>query len=105
MFIKKIIYRFGCLLTTLQLTPSTINRIVMTCAVLHNLMQDRYPNQANANMDIKEPNNHNIIPGAWRDNNIHEGLDAAPGNTSSKVAKQQRDYMRTYYSSPVGQVP
>ena len=58
-----------------------------------------------AAMDAEDPNNHNIIPGIWRNDNMLVSLDAAPGNTSAKVAKVVWNYLRAYYSSPAGNLP
>ena len=66
----------------MQQLPRNIEMIVMACCTLHNLLQDRYPHLAVAAMDVEDPNNHNIIPGIWRNDNMLDGLDAATGNTS-----------------------
>ena len=76
--------------------------IVMVCCTPHNLLQDRHPHLAVAAMDAEDPNNHNIIPGIWRNDNMLVGLDAATGNTSAKVAEVVRNYLRAHYSSQAG---
>ena len=97
--------RFGCLLTTMRQRPKVVEKIVLACICLHNLMRMRYPALQNAALD-QEDDRHNIIPGAWRG-----GLDMADmdniegGNRTTKAAKAQRLYLTHYYNSPVGAVP
>ena len=55
-------------------------------------------------MDAEDPIDHNIILGILRNDNMLVGLDVAPGNTSAKVAKVVRNYLRAYYTSPAGKV-
>ena len=93
------------MLTTMRQKPRNIELIVMCCSALHKLLQDRYPQLGVAAMDAEDTNHHNIIPGIWRNDNMLVGLDAAPGNTSAKVAKVVWNYLRAYYSSPAGKLP
>ena len=93
------------MLTTMQQDPQRVEIIVMSCCVLHNLLQTRYPHQAAHLLDREHPNNHNVIPGAWRDDDVLLGLHAIGRNTSSKAGKLQRKYMCDYYSSPIGKLP
>ncbi|WAR23545.1 hypothetical protein MAR_037238 [Mya arenaria] len=58
--------RFRCLLTTLEMRPSTVTKTVMACMTLHNLMRTRYPNIQNADLD-REDEQGQFIAGAWRD--------------------------------------
>ena len=92
------------MLTTMRQKRNNVELIVMSCCVLHNLLQDRYPQLGMAAMDAEDPIDHQIIPGIWRNENMLVGLDAAPGNTSAKVAKVVRNYLKGYYSSPAGKV-
>lgn len=97
--------RFGCLLTKLRHNPQTVERIVLACVCLHNIMRLRYPALQNAALD-QEDEEHNIIPGAWRDRtNLDEMNYARGGNFTSKAAKSQRLYLKEYYNSPTGAVP
>ena len=93
------------MLTTLQQDPQRVEIIVMCCCVLHNLLQTRYPQQAAHLLDRDDPNNHNLVPGAWRDDNALLGLQTIGRNTASKAGKLQRNYMRDYSSSPIGKLP
>jgi hypothetical protein len=45
-----------------------------------------------------------MIPGLWRDEQTLTGLEILHGNNSTKLAKQQREYLKCYYNSPVGRV-
>lgn len=96
--------RFGCLLTTLRQDPETVNSIVMACVVLHNLMRIRYPRQL-PDVDQEGPD-HQVIPGAWRQNNelIDAIADIRGGNRDTRAAKAQRQYLTAYFNT-VGAVP
>jgi hypothetical protein len=96
--------RFQCLLTTLKQEPQTVQSMSLACVCLHNLMRIRYPALQNAEID-REGGNHELIPGAWR----HEGVmqevyGVQGGNSGTREAKQQRIYLKHYYSI-VGAVP
>ena len=97
--------RFQVLLTTMRQEPETVATIVLACCCLHNLMRLRYPSLQNAVLD-QEDANHNVIPGAWRQNaNMHDMENVCQGNRTTRSAKSQRLYLKHYYNSPVGAVP
>ena len=67
-------------------------------------MRLRYPALQNAALD-QEDEEHNVIPGAWRDGiNLDEMHHIRGGNFTSRTAKRQRLYLKAYYNSPVGSV-
>ena len=97
-------HRFRCILKKMNQTSETVTTITLACVCLHNLLRMRYPRN-NADLD-QEDDNHNIINGAWRnDEELANIARNAPGNRASKAAKIQRAYLTQYYSSPVGAVP
>lgn len=97
--------RFRCLLTTLHTTPDNTISIVSAALTLHNLMRDRYPNMQNADLDA-EDNNHQVIPGAWRDAAVlQEVVAAGRGPRQTIAGKQQRMYFKNYFMSDAGSVP
>ena len=68
-------------------------------------MRMRYPGDQNALFD-REDENHQVIPGSWRDEvNLQDIEDVRDSNYPSKAAKQQRLYLKHYYSASVGRVP
>lgn len=78
----------------------------MACCVLHNLMRVRRPSEQNNIVDREDTETCEVVPGAWRqepDNLV--GLEALRGNTTTKTAKEQREYLKEYYNSEVGRVP
>jgi hypothetical protein len=77
----------------------------MACVCLHNLLHLQNPAEQNANLD-KEDDNHNIIPGAWREERELVGLEARGlrGNVATREAREQRLYLMNYYNFPVGAV-
>ena len=98
-------HRFRCLLTTLQQTPSTASSIVLACVCLHNLLRSRKADAPVPDVD-QENAEHDIIPGAWRnDTPLVDGTSDFANHTTSAAAKKQREYLCEYYSSPAGAVP
>ena len=55
-------------------------------------------------MDTEDPETHEVIPGAWRQQETFTALEGLHGNQLTAQAKGQRDYLRDYYNSPVGRV-
>ena len=97
--------RFQCLLSTLKQEPNNVVSIILACVCLHNIMRIRYPGDQNILLD-REDENHHLLPGAWRDRtNLKDIDDVQDRNYPSKAAKQQRLYLKHYYSSPAGKVP
>ena len=97
-------HRFRCLLTTMLQSPETVTSIVLSCICLHNLLRLRNRN-AHVSVADQEDNNHNIIPGEWRkDNPLMDGVSELPPNSATKAAKNQREYLRAYFSSVAGSV-
>ena len=97
--------RWQLLLTTMMQKPETVRTIVETCVCLHNLMRIRYPAAQNILLD-NEDEDHNLIPGMWRQNaNMHELHRVVGPNRDTVAAKRQREYLRLYFNSPAGSVP
>ena len=97
--------RFRCLLGRLQQRPGVVVQMVTAMLCLHNIMRARYPGLQNAALDA-EANDHQIIPGAWRDDVPLLGLhNNRARNTGNRAGKEQRDYLKHYYNNPVGAVP
>ena len=97
-------HRFQIFLGTMKQKPSNVCSIVLACVCLHNLMRLRYPRQQNHDMD-HEDQHHNIVPGVWRENNPLVPIQGPGHQRQTLVAKHQRDYLKAYFSSPVGAVP
>ena len=76
----------------------------MACCILHNYLREKYPQATIQAADHEDPDTHDIVPGAWRQNQGLENLQNLAGNTSSKAGKAQREYLRVYCNSDVGRV-
>jgi hypothetical protein len=85
-------HRFPCLLKTLKQQPATVTSIVLACICLHNLMLMRYPALQSADVD-QEDQNHDMQPGAWRENHPLLHIERIRGNRQTVAAKTQRDYL------------
>jgi hypothetical protein len=89
----------------MQQQPETIQKIVLACVCLHNLMRERYPGQQARVLDTYDEN-HNRVPGQWREDHQLDELERqGRGNRATKDGKHLRDTLRAYYSSPIGAVP
>ncbi|XP_068250352.1 putative nuclease HARBI1 [Palaemon carinicauda] len=101
-----LVNRFQILLSTMQHHPSTVRLIVKACLILHNLMRTRYPGLQNQQLDRAENENHDFVPGAWREGRNLEDTQTASGpNTASKDGKKQRNLLKHWVNSPTGAVP
>jgi len=68
--------------------------IVEACICLHNLMRIRYPGLQNAMLD-QEDEDHNMIPGLWRQQVDMVKIQQVRGpNRDTIAAKRQRDYLQ-----------
>ena len=97
--------RFRCLLSTLQQKPETVKSIVLATVCLHNLMRIRYPGVQNALVD-REGEDHQVVPGAWRDEQVLVEVDNVRGPTSeTRRGKRQRILLKHFVNSEAGAVP
>ena len=97
--------RFQVLLTTMRQQPETVQMVVTACVCLHNLLRMRNPGPVND--QDQDDEDHNVIPGTWRENTnlVGDHTWARGGNKDTRQAKDQRDYLSAYYYSPAGAVP
>lgn len=99
-------FRFRCMLTTMAQKPANVDSIVLAACTLHNVMRTRYPGRHAHHFDREDPVTHDMIPGAWRDDDATlTALQGMRGNNATQGAKGQRDYLRAYYNSEAGSVP
>lgn len=97
--------KFGCLLTTLRQKPDTVTSIVLACCCLHNILRDADPTYV-SKVDREEDEDHALVEGDWRNGGeLMDGERDQARNTSTKEAKDQRDYLKNYYNSNIGAVP
>jgi hypothetical protein len=97
--------RFRCMLGTMEQQPQTIQKIVLACVCLHNLMRDRYPTEQARVLDTYDER-HNRVPGQWREDHQLDDLERqGHGNRTTRDGNHLRDTLRAYYSSPIGAVP
>ena len=67
-------------------------------------MRINYPALQNAQLDI-EDDEHNLIPGMWRETVNMQDIDVVRGpNRDTIAAKKQREYLKLYFNSPAGSV-
>jgi len=96
--------RFRVLHTSICLQPDRAESVVLAACCLHNMLRARSIAAANEG-DEEDPETHEVIPGAWRDNPpVGTPLPAVARNTATILAKEQREYLKQYFSSPAGSV-
>ncbi len=91
-----------CLMNPLSVEIRTSEKIVIATCTLHNMLRQQHPTVLNTDL---EDANHNLIPGAWRQGRLLEGLQITRGNKCTKAAVKQRELLREYFNSPAGGVP
>ena len=90
--------RFRVLLTTIELPPETVKDLVMTCAVLHNILRSPYQNHgAQQPGDGEDPDFGGVEL-------VGGGANHGAERNPSREAKRQRDYMKQYFNN-AGAVP
>jgi len=68
-------------------------------------MRIRYPHLQNQDAD-QEDDDHQLVPGAWRTEAVmQEVYEEARGPRTTAAGKQQRAYLKEYFSSEAGSVP
>ena len=98
--------RFQCFLGTLQQTPQVVIQMVHAAICLHNLMRLRMPAALRDRHLDREDDDHQLIPGAWRQDANMIPMDARhQGVRDLEVAKRQRQTLVAYFNSPAGEVP
>ena len=75
-----LVTRFRVLINTMQQNTENVQKIVMACICLHNLMRMRYPQGQNWALDCLDAN-MNVIPGAWRQRQVLQEVDQVAGGT------------------------
>ena len=97
--------RWQVLLTTMQPRPSIVQDIAECCVCLHNLMRIGYP-ALHSGMADEEDDQHNVVPGAWRQlAQLEDMQHVAARNRDTKAGKRQREILKHYFNNPVGAVP
>ena len=101
--------RFRVFTNSMYLKPSKVRKIVHCGIVLHNLFLERMPlNAASREVDRETPDHH-YIPGEWREHaNVPRLMHAMPASQNRNPrqhAKEIRNYLARYYTSPAGSVP
>ena len=93
-----------CLLKTMEVKATKAVNITLTCCVLHNLLRDRFV-RLHQGLAGRVQHNGNIVPGAWhRGHTLFGDQNLRGGNYGTNNAKLMRDTLKTYLSSPAGEV-
>ena len=97
-----LIFRFRVFHTPIALKPENAEAVIMASCVLHNLIRIRNPSLVEG--DTLDANTNQVIEGEWRQD---ASLPSVPMSRTraSQLGKDQRHYLRNYFSSPEGSVP
>ena len=82
--------RFRVFLTTINLQPQIVQKLVLASCILHNLLRDSNP-------DYRLPDPDTTNPEVWSHNPLH-GLEGRLRQTGTAPAKTVRDYLTVYYN-------
>ncbi|KAL8584168.1 hypothetical protein ACOMHN_034854 [Nucella lapillus] len=96
--------RFRVLLRTMELDTKNVRTVIKSCVVLHNLLLERVPPQAN-HVDREEPATGTLVPGSWRDQVIWEQPEQPPARGANHHGKRVREILADYFGSARGIVP
>lgn len=81
------------MLTTMQVLPDNAKRITKGCLVLHNIMQARYPNLQNEELD--QGVHGMVVSGSWRDTGelVDCQQEGATGERFTRQGWELRQYL------------
>ena len=104
--------RFHVFMTPIPLAPEKVEKIVLACCCLHNLLRSK-AGACNiytppGSIDNEDSITHLVQPGEWRQSPEPQGLKSLAqqgSNRYSNAAKELRDYLKDYYNSEEGAVP
>lgn len=89
--------------TSICLTSHHAEAVVLASCILHNILRERNPPRNEE--DNEDPDTHQLIPGTWRqDPPVGGNLPILTRNTATRLAKQQREYLKNHFFSPEGAV-
>lgn len=98
--------RFRVFLTTIALPPKTVEKLVLACLCLHNMLRREAGNSYCGHLlDREDPTTHEFIPGAWRQDPTMEKAALPTGTNPTNRAKMLQQYLCTYVNSSIGSVP
>lgn len=89
--------RFRVLMSTINLQPDKVNKVVLACCILHNLLRDYHPN-------FSVPEHDPTMAEEWTPEPL-DGLEARPRQTGSGPARAVRNYLTDYYNREGNRLP
>jgi hypothetical protein len=98
--------RFRVLRQSLEVAPSFVDDIVMSCCILHNYLRINARNEYLPNVAIdREVEEGHIIPGAWRQEVINlDPMQKDSQKNSTSYAKNVRANLADYFLTPDGEI-
>ena len=93
--------RFRVLLTTINLAPEKVSKVVLTCCYLHNfLIQKNKPAYLVGSADIENVRTGQILGGPWRSESKHLlMLQPSRNRNPQNYAKSIRNNFCTYFNT------
>lgn len=93
-----------CLISTLKQTRTHVDFILLTYVCFHTQMRIRYPDDQNVLLD-NENEDHELITGVWPGETNLDDVHIRGSIFQTKASKEQRIYLKHFYSSPARSVP
>ena len=91
--------RFRVFLTTINLKPETVQKLVLASCIIHNLLRDYNPD------NYRLPEHAPDMPeGDWTRDPL-DGLQPRPRQSGSVPAKSVRTYLTEYYNRHGNRLP
>ena len=90
--------RFRVFLTSINLQPEIVQKLVLASCILHNLLRDYNPG------DYRLPDPDATNSDDWSQNPL-DGLEARQRQTGTVAAKTVRDYLTEYYNRRAHRLP
>ncbi|XP_064105038.1 putative nuclease HARBI1 [Macrobrachium nipponense] len=91
--------KFQVFHTAICLKPDCVKTLVLATCILHNIIIRKSARRQEGDQEL--PTKHAIIPGSWRsDLCLIAALPTVIINTATRDAKEQRNILKEYFSSP-----
>lgn len=91
--------RFRLFLTTINLKPKTVEKLILASCIIHNMLRDKRPAQ------YPLPEHDPSVPqGDWTRDPL-DGLEPRRRQTGPARAKTIRNYLTEYYNRPCNKLP
>jgi len=94
--------RFQLLLGLMQQRPENVDKVILACTVLHNMIRIREGDDSDLD---HETHDHRVIPGRWRQaGELLDGDHGEEGSSANARGNDIRDHLAMFFTSGEGEV-